>query len=111
MDDLFSRIISVVYADPLIKESAEKKLKEEHVPNYLGILEKLINVNDSAEGWSYGSQVTYADMTIAVIVGEYVFSKEPSVAEKFPNVKKCIDAVHNLPNIAEWIKKRPDSKF
>ena len=110
VDDLFGRMVATVFADPAVKEKLEKRFAEEDIPKYLGILETIISTNNSSEGWAFGNKVTYADMKIAVEVGG-IIAKEPAVGEKFPSVKKCIDAVNALPKIAEWIKDRPDTPF
>ena len=96
--------------DEAVKEKAMKALKEEHTPKYCGILEKIISANNSPDGWALGNTVTLADLAICVLL-DAVFTRVPALADSFPNVKKNVDAVKALPNIAKWLKKRPETQF
>ena len=105
-NDLFAKVVPSVFGDPESKEKAKKDLELSHIPKYVGILERLIGDND----WAYGQSVTIADFGIT-IVGDTIFGMFPDQADKFPKVKKCMDAVKTLPKIAEWIKTRPKTQY
>ena len=96
--------------DEAKKEVAKKELYEKHVPKYFEILEKRITANNSPDGWAYGKKLTYADLFISFTF-DWVSSAEPSLGEKYPAIKKLSDAVKAQPNIAEWLKSRPDTIF
>ena len=92
------------------KAELKKELDETHLPKYLGILNKRITDNGSADGWIYGNKVTYVDMRIAVMM-DFVLKASPNALDAFPAVAKLKAAVEALPNIAKWIKERPESEF
>lgn len=90
------------------KAQLQKKLAEEDIPKYWGIIEGFCKKNDSAEGWVYGNKPTYADLTIFNIL-PYILQESPTFMDDFPHVAKLKAAVEALPNIAAWLKKRPET--
>ncbi len=92
------------------KAELKKELNETHFPKYLGILNKLITDNGSAEGWIYGNKVTYVDMRIAYITN-FVLQTSPNALDAYPAITKLKAAIEALPNIAKWLKERPESEF
>ncbi len=94
--------------DEAKKTELLEKLKNETIPKFLGIFEKLISSN--ASGWIYGSKVTYADFALYNVMG-WVKMGAAEALDSFPAVKKNTEAVEALPNIAKWLKERPESQF
>lgn len=88
------------------KAQLKEKFGKEDIPKYWGIIEKMFEKNNSAEGWVYGNKPTHADFSIFNIL-EYTLPEAPTFANDFPRVAKLKAAVEALPNIAEWLKKRP----
>ena len=91
--------------DEAKKAELVEKMKTETFPKFLGIFEKLISNN--ASGWTYGSKVTYADFALYNVMGWM----QTGAADSFPTIKKNMEAVETLPNIAKWLKERPESEF
>ncbi|XP_064391111.1 glutathione S-transferase 1-like [Halichondria panicea] len=91
--------------DEAKKAELVEKMKTETFPKFLGIFEKLISNN--ASGWIYGSKVTYADFALYNVMGWM----QTGAADSFPAIKKNMKAVETLPNIAKWLKERPESEF
>ena len=89
--------------DEARKAEIKKKLDEEITPKYLTNFEKQI----TADGWLYGSKVTYVDLLF--------FDFSPHIPEgmlpKYPGLKALIEKVEVLPNIAKWLKDRPDTPW
>ena len=92
------------------QEKAKKKLAEEDIPKFLGIIERMIIENKSEADWIYGNSVTYADLCLAVQADE-ILEKILAMGSTFPNVKKCVESVKSLPNIAKWLEKRPATEY
>lgn len=109
--DLLLRIM-VLYMEKEDARKAElkKELDETHLPKYLGILNKVITDNGSADGWIYGNKVTYVDMRIACMT-DFILKASPNALDAYPAVAKLKAAVEALPNIAKWIKERPESEY
>ena len=104
IQDLDTEIITwMMEKDEARKAELKKKLDEELVPKHMSNLEKRV----TAEGWLYGSKVTYADLLF------HAFSSRlpDDVLPKYPGLKALIEKVEALPNIAKWLKERPDSFF
>lgn len=91
------------------KAKIQKENQEEHIPKYWGILEKMIQNNESEAGWIYGNTPTYADFYIYCSI-DYVIKFDPDFLSKYPGVVKLKAAVETLPNIAKWLKERPDTQ-
>ena len=96
--------------DDTRKAELKKEVEETHFPKYLGILNKLITDNGSADGWIYGNKVTYVDLRIAYLT-DFVLQISPNALDAYPAIKKLKAAVEALPNIAKWLKERPESEF
>ena len=92
------------------KAAAKKALFETHLPKYFGILEKRIVANNSSDGWAYGNKITYVDLRISIRF-DGMLPVNPTIADRFPAMKKLNDAVKAQPKIAEWLKKRPETPF
>ena len=109
--DLMMRMMILhLEKDDARKAELKKELDETHFPRYLGILNKLITDNGSADGWIYGNKVTYVDLRIAYSM-DYVLKMSPNALEAYPAIAKLKAAVEALPNIAKWLKERPESDF
>ena len=92
--------------DEAKKAELGKKLTEEDFPKYLGILEKLV----SPAGWMFGGKVTYVDFVVHNLL-EFVKKYPGNILDNFPALTKNYEAVEALPNIAKWLKERPESQF
>ncbi len=107
--DLSQQLMKLHYEkDEARKAELGEKLKTEILPKFLGIFEKLISSNTS--GWIYGSKVTYADFALYNVMG-WVKMGYAAALDSFPGIKKNMEAVEALPNIAKWLKERPESQF
>ena len=111
LGDLQGKMIASVFGDSEeAKSKAKKDLEEKFFPKYLGVLEKLYTENGSSDGWAFGNSVTIADLATCVLLDQ-AFQMAPPLADSFPAVKKNVNAVKELPNIAAWLKKRPETPF
>ena len=96
--------------DEARRAELKKELEEKHFPKYLGALEKRAQDNGSADGWIYGTKVTYVDLRLCVQL-DFIEQLLPGTLDKYPAMKKLKSSVENLPAIAKWIKERPQTKF
>ncbi len=111
LKDLSQELIKFFFEkDETKKAELNEKLKNETLPKFLGILQKLIVSNPS--GWLYGSKVTYADFVLYNVMG-WVKMKPggDESLQAFPGVIKNMEEVEKLPNIAKWLKERPESEY
>ena len=105
--DLFVCTIKVYFEEDEAKKAEfGKKLTEEDFPKYFGILEKLV----SPDGWMFGGKVTYVDFVVYNTL-DYAKKAAGNILDNFPALKKSCEAVEALPNIAKWLKERPESQF
>ena len=110
VEDTLQRIIPVHYEkDETRKAGLQKELVETHFPRYFGTLEKRAASNKAPEGWIYGSKVTYADFLIFQLIG--ITAHIPNFSlDNYPTLAKLRSSVETLPNIAEWLKQRPQTE-
>ena len=109
--DLFIRMMLLHYEkDETRKGELKKELSEQHLPKYLGILNKLITDNGSPEGWIYSNNVTYVDLRVALMVDYVVSLGGANALDAYPAVAKLKATVEALPKIAKWIKERPKTE-
>ena len=104
LTDLVTSFLKVLFEkDETRKAELKKKFDEEDGPKFLSLLEKRV----TADGWLYGSKVTYVDIAfynISQLLPAEVFAK-------YPGLKSVKENVEALPNIAQWIKNRPITHF
>ena len=104
LTDLVTLFMKVMFEkDEIRKAELKKNFDEEECPKYLSLLEKRV----TAEGWLYGSKVTYADLAF------FNFSENlpAEVLAKYQGLKSVKENVGALPNIAQWVKDRPVTPF
>lgn len=53
-------------------------------------------------------QLTYADFATYLLY-EYVVANIPGALTQYPSLAKLKQKVENLPKVADWIKRRPDT--
>ena len=80
-------------------------IKNEHIPQYWGVINKWIEGN-SGSVWIFGSKPTYVDFFV-YCYSELILSFDSELLNPFQAVLKNRAAVESLPNIAKWLKERP----
>ncbi len=108
--DLAQHAIRIFFEqDEARKCELKKEFIETHVPRYLGALQKRASGNNCYYGWIWGPKVTYADLSIYLMLEQVLISTTlvPDVLDRYPALKKLHDSVEALPNIAKWLKDRP----
>lgn len=55
-------------------------------------------------------QLTYADFATYLLYN-YVVANIPGAPMKYPSLANLKQKVENLPKIADWIKRRPDTSL
>ena len=104
MVDLFGKFIDVMFEkDEDRKAELQKKLNEDTLPSTLSRLEKKITTN----GWFCVANVTYADLYFQNLA----FGIPAEALSKFPGLVALKGKVESLPNIAKWLKDRPETAF
>nr|ABO26603.1 sigma class glutathione-s-transferase 2 [Haliotis discus discus] len=107
IQDIINALIKAYYEkDEERKAQALKENKEEKMPLYFGMLEKLLERNGST-GFFVGNSITLADVSVFDI---YDKAKPMVDLDKFPLVKKSVDNVASNPKIKTWIEKRPQTE-
>lgn len=98
------------------EKNAEKK--EKLLKHYLdvvlrrifGYLEDILVQNNGGEGFLVGSKMTIADIMVFTHVHDYLaFIPEAKLVE--PKLLGLYDRIKSNPEISEWIKNRPATKF
>ena len=104
LTDLVTSFLKVLFEkDETRKAELKKKFDEEDSPKFLSLLEKRV----TADGWLYGSKVTYVDIAFLNLSQRL----PAEVLAKYPGLKSVKENVEALPNIAQWIKNRPVTQF
>lgn len=93
------------------KEVKKKKLlvmQNETVPFYLERFDKIIKENGGyfaldKLSWFDFYFVGYSEVMEAIV--------EEKVCEKYPHISQLRKKLHDIPNIQQWIKKRPSTQF
>ena len=114
MEDVAQALFKAAFeADAAKKETLIKKLKDEDLNNYFTNLEKLLKQNKGGDSYFVGDSLTWADLTFAHFV-EFVTIvglELSTFLNAYPKQKAVYEKVTKHPKIAEWIAKRPATKF
>jgi len=94
--------------DEAKKEAMKQEIIQDSIPQQLGNMERRIQENPA--GWLFGTKVTYIDLNLYIIVDFMKLFKE-SALDGYPGVEKLVNSVGALPNIAKWLKNRPERTF
>lgn len=104
--DLFTEMYKVFFAkDEAQKAEIKKALAETHFPKFLGALDKLAEKSGAEEGWLVG-KLTWIDFNMYTAL---VYTPE-EVASNYKTLSKLKASVEALPNIAAWLKERPQTE-
>ena len=95
-------------ADEKKKEEIKKKLLEETVPSKYKIFEKRASTNEN--GWLYNGKLTWADLSF-YLSATWLLPVAPDALKAYPGLQKLYASVESLPNIAKWLKERPDNDY
>ena len=92
------------------KEELRKKFLEETIPSKLPFFEKRASTNEN--GWLYNGKLTWADLAF-YLSATYLLPAAPAALnlKPYPGLQKLYASVESLPNIAKWIKVRPDNDY
>lgn len=112
LGDFMQKITAFFFeSDAERKAQLKKKVEDEDIPKYWGVLDGKIQKNNSANGWIYKDKPTYADFSLYCTL-HYVgmVTSISKFFETYPSVAKMKAAVEGLPNIARWLKDRPQTE-
>jgi len=88
------------------REIAKKEFLENQVPKCFAKFEAILRSNGNGE-FLVGNQLTWADLTIAHTIEFFGDTMQADILSPFPALKKFKEGVYNVPNIKNWIAKRP----
>ncbi|XP_046575252.1 glutathione S-transferase 2-like [Haliotis rubra] len=104
VQDISNTVIKAFFEkDEARKAQFMKENKEEKLPQYFGMLEKLLEKNGST-GFFVGKSITLADVTVFDMCEKIQAMVD---LDKFPLVKKCRENVASNPKIKKWLDTRP----
>ncbi len=92
------------------KPAAKRRTQDflaNRLPKYFGYFERVLERNTARGPWLVGPRVTYADLSLAQIVGgiNYAFPKASRrVWPKYPRMRDLHEAVSARPRIARYLK-------
>ncbi|XP_066568321.1 hematopoietic prostaglandin D synthase [Amia ocellicauda] len=102
----FTLLIPWNEQDKALKKNMIDDLFDNQAPVLLQILED--GLKDKQ--WFVGDSVTWADLYWHICFTTFNVLRE-GFADLYPRLKSLKDRVGNIPEIAEWIKKRPSTEF
>lgn len=100
-------------SDETKKAEIVKKLKEEDLKKFYTSFEQILKQNKGGDGYFVADSLTWADIVFAYYTGFIaMLGLDPATfLADYPKLKALYDKVLKHPKIAEWIAKRPETKF
>ncbi|CAH3190129.1 unnamed protein product [Porites evermanni] len=113
--DLVLQFVKIYYEkDETKKEELKKEFYGTTLPPRLEKYEALLKNRDEGKGFFLGEKLSYADITFFDFFNNFQSKgKEdvPGELEKFPLLVEHYKRVLNVPEINEWVKKRPVTEY
>lgn len=112
IEDLGTRI-SPIYdlkGDPEARAKYQERYRDEFLIPGLGKLENLLKSNGEGNGFFVGDSLTWGDLYF-VNLSEYALHMGKADLEGFPKLKALKARVEAVPQIAAWIKERPQTEL
>ena len=107
MEDVMKEMAKLFYEkDEDRKKELAEKMKE-FLPTKFALFEKRAAGNEN--GWLFGNKLTWADLLFYLLSGWAIMGGNKDIVEKFAGLQKLHASVEALPNIAKWIKERPQT--
>ena len=111
LQDLAVRGLVFYYEKDGAKRAKQKKdLSEKYIPRTLGLLERITTINNSEEGWIYGTSVTYVDLAVFLTLESMQTRVSRHILRGYPSLSQLKRAVEGLPCFEQWNKERPPLK-
>lgn len=98
-------IKAVFHKDDSLANKEKKEFLENCLPQFLKKYETFLNLNST--GWLVGDKPTWADIYLAEFMNRIQDTIDPTALDNFETVKKHVDQVHSIPNLAIYISTRP----
>lgn len=107
-DLLNASLVGIHEEDAEKKKVFFEKYYGETVPNSFKLITKTLEENKT--GYLVGDGITFADLLL-LNACDWMTDHKDKLLAQFPAIKAHYDMVAAIPNIAEWIKKRPVSEL
>ncbi|XP_030760844.1 glutathione S-transferase-like [Sitophilus oryzae] len=105
LGDLQESVMKVMKEpDPIKREELRARVTKEELPFYLSKFEKLVEENG---GFSVGSEVTWSDLVLAVLLDQFEGMYGKGALNGYPSLKGLKDRIHEVPNVKAYLEKRP----
>ena len=95
--------------DMVKKNGLKKMLVNDKLPGCMKHFES--KLKDSESGYIVGSSLTWLDLSLYRLVesaDDNFFNCKQMILDTYPSIKKWFEMIGNVPNIAKWLKNRPD---
>ena len=101
-----------MYQKVRVAEDKEEAMNEWFTVTLVERLTLLENLLDS-DSFSVGSKLSLSDVVIYSFITNFFDNKEASMNATLatPKLRKIVDNVHSLPEMKEWLEKRPKTNF
>lgn len=114
-EDMLQPLVKIRYEkDEKKKAELAAKFKDEELKPILTNFNKFVSENKHSGGYFVGDSLTWADLTffqyVTFIKSHAGFDSAPHIAA-FPKLKALLEKVEKVPQIADWIAKRPNNPF
>ncbi|KAJ8022371.1 S-crystallin SL11 [Holothuria leucospilota] len=110
VDSLYEARKIVEAEDPKIKEQLKTKFYDVILENHSKFLVEILEKNNGGNGFFVGDKITLADIFfLAVRKDILTYVDKDDRLHKQPKLQALADRIAAVPQIAEWIKNRPQT--
>ncbi|KAL0132502.1 hypothetical protein PUN28_000327 [Cardiocondyla obscurior] len=106
--DTMQDLCECIYQNSERAKIEKVEIADETVLCYLKGLDAQVKKND---GYFVGGALTWADLTFVALLDYMDHRMKRNIVDKYENLKQLREKVEKIPNIKNWIEKRPPALY
>lgn len=107
-EDLRQKLTNVIFLNcEKARDQQMKAFQEEVLPQWAAFFERLLKKNGGE--WFVGKKLTYSDLAVYDCLSTIRLRVPGCLGKEFETLRAHHARVESLPNIAEWLRTRPDN--
>ncbi|KAK2169379.1 hypothetical protein LSH36_10g02007 [Paralvinella palmiformis] len=113
-EDMVTNVVKIFLErdNPERRQEMHTKYEKEELPVFLNNFEKLLEKNNSSNGWFVGDKMTWADLAVVHHTTDWMTMVKVTVPwDDYPLLNSLKEKVQALPQLQRWFKEMPQTPW
>lgn len=97
--------------DDTKKKEMFQTVKEQTIPNFLKVMQTLLEENDGGKGFFVGSEISVGDLALTDLLDVILQRISPDALDNYELMKAHRERVCSSPKIKKWLETRPQTEM